>query len=580
MKERRFWTAAAALLALLGAIQFAAARNDSATFDEPIHMAAGYSYLLSRDFRLNPEHPPLAKQLFALPLLLLRPDFPFQSPAWKRGEQLPLAFAFLYDNRVPAGTMLLVSRSVAILMTLLLGASLALWTKRRFGAPAALLALFLFTTDPNIAAHGRLATTDLPVTLFFWLAVTAWGGYVVEKRPRDLVLAGLATGLALLSKFSAALLLPVFAILYLCRAWQEGEAPPLAKSLSVERFFASMLAVALLCALLILPVYGMRMHAPLPLSMTVDAETDSGRALATLARAVHLPDHPFLAGLFLVAQHAAMGHSAYLLGQLSTTGWWRYYPVAFLVKTPTAVLLLLACSLAALVAAAMPSRLRRLRELPFCWLVLAVPVMTYFGAAMATSLNIGLRHLLPIYPFLFVFAAAAALRAAARLGRARPYLLAGVILIQTVEAASIYPHHLSFFNTVCGGPGRGARYLLDSNLDWGQDLIRLKRRLEENGAGRVCLSYFGFAPPSYYGIHASILPGTAEVEASGEPDCLAAVSVTLLNGVYGDPDRLAWLRRRQPSDRIGYSIYLYDLRRNRASSESGTAPRRPLQPPR
>ena len=195
----------------------------------------------------NVEHPPLAKVLIALPLLWFQPDLPLGHQSWVRAHLRDFEDVFLYNNRIPADSLLFAARSVTIAFTLLFGLAVGLWTRRHFGAPAALLALFLFATDPNIIAHGRYTTNDLLLALFFFLAVIAWTEYLLRRRVRDLVWSGLALGLALLTKSSAVLLVPVFIVLYLCRAWQEEDRssaqPVLPTRLSVERFFLSMLRI-------------------------------------------------------------------------------------------------------------------------------------------------------------------------------------------------------------------------------------------------------------------------------------------------------------------------------------------------
>lgn len=569
----------AALLSILGAVQVTSVLHESATFDEAPHLAAGYSYLKTGDFRMNAEHPPLAKMLSALPLVWLKPYLPLEHQSWDKADLLKFAEVFLYENHVPADSLLLAARSATIACTLAFAMAVALWTRRYFGAPAALLALFLFTFDPNLIAHGRYVTNDLLASLFFFLAVIAWARYLLRRYLRDLVWSGLALGLALLTKFSALLLVPIYVALYLCRAWQEedrgSQAPVGATRLSVERFFASMLLVAVISTALILPAYAFKMRpceaagtlntpvAPCTLAGAADPRTPSGHFLAILARAFHLPDHPYLVGLFMLSQHNEGGHPSYLLGEQSRQGWWYYYPVVFLVKTPTAVLTLAALGLVAGVCWASRFRLARLRELPFHWIALAAPILIYFASAMTSRINLGVRHVLPIYPFLIVLLAALFFRLReSRFRRAFPYLLALVVAVQTAESAAIYPHYLSFFNTVSGGPNNGARALLDSNIDWGQDLKRLKHYLDANRIESVCLTYFGTAPPSYYGITSVHLPRTGDIEARKELNCVAAISVTPLHDLYLPPGSYAWVRQLTPMARIGQSIYIYDLRRD------------------
>lgn len=570
----RFWFIAGALAALMGLAQFTAARQESATFDEGPYIAAGYSHLTARDFRMNLEHPPLAKMLAALPLLPLRPRLQMEHPSWERANLLEFSEVFLYHNRVPAGTMLLAARSVTILLTLVLGLTIATWTRHRFGAAAGLFALFLFATDANFAAHGRYVTNDVALALAWFAAVIAWARYLERKTFFSLLPAGAAFGLALLTKFSAILLIPVFVILYAWKAWQEDS-----PRLSLDRFLASALVVGVISVALILPAYAFLRRpcekAPdsvspnaCTLADTMDPRTPYGHFLATAARAFHLPDHPFLIGLFMQYVHTQTGHESYLLGRRSNQGWWYYFPVAFAVKTPSVVVALTLLALLTAAARARRLSLEGLRMLPFTWVILAVPAGVYLLAAMAGRLDLGIRYLLPVYPSLFALLGALVFGVwLPRRRRSGRYLLVALLAAQAAEFCFIYPYHLAFFNTVSGGPGRGPYYLSDSNIDWGQDLIRLKQRLDRMGRPALCLSYFGTAPPEYFGIRFSMLPSNPDQPAIDSLDCVAAVSVTHLCGLYHPPGSFAWIRDRKPFGQVGHSIYLFDLRKRSGLSQ-------------
>jgi hypothetical protein len=192
----------------------------------------------------------------------------------------------------------------------------------------------------------------------------------------------------------------------------------------------------------------------------------------------------------------------------------------------------------------------------------AVPIAVFGIGAILTPLNIGLRHLLPIYPFVILAAAAGA----AELIRRREgwSVLAVLAVFWALELGRAYPHTLAFFNAFAGGPPNGHRFLVDSNLDWGQDLKPLKRWMDEHRVEQIALGYFGTADASYYGIRYTPLPGSG-LYAGGplvEPALpgYVAVSATLLNGVYLDPaerEFYAPLRALEPLETIGYSINVY-----------------------
>jgi hypothetical protein len=600
IRRHWFWLGIGLLLLAMGAAQVTSALQETQTWDEGTHLAAGYSYLKTGDFRLNREHPPLFKLLCALPLLALDPRLPLEDASWKEGNQEVFGDTFLYKNRVPAERMLFAARSVTIALTLALGLVLALWTRRRFGAAAGVAALCLYVFDPNLIAHGRYVTGDLAATAFIFLSVITWAEFLETKRWRDLAIAGVVLGLALVSKFSAVFLLPVLAALYWIRRWQEGRG-----RLTVLHFAASVGVAGAISVAIVGLAYGpetIRSFHGTRLRRVVDLSTTTGAIMAQVGKRLGLPAHPYLVGLYNFAMHDREGHSAYLMGMRRDQGWWYYFPVVFAVKTPAAVLILLALSVAVgLVALARAGPRRwRLREAPFEWVVLLLPPLVYFAFCMRSHVNIGVRHILPVYPFLFIALAAALARKAwepvvkvpsksgtqaeppaphggsitwASVGQAvwptwtftrgcwGKRALAVLVLVLAVESVAVYPHYLAFFNGFAGGPENGARYLVDSNLDWGQDLVNLKKYLAAHDIKRLCICYFGRASMQYYKIDYLYLPMTAETAEREKMDCVAAVSATQLQGAYVGESAFAWLRARQPMAKIGYSIYLYDFRR-------------------
>jgi hypothetical protein len=275
-----------------------------------------------------------------------------------------------------------------------------------------------------------------------------------------------------------------------------------------------------------------------------------GRILRIGGDSWYLPEHPFFIGFGNLLGHNQAGHTAYLMGKTSLYGWWYYFPVIFAIKTPLAVLALLFPSLWWILRA-------RLR---FEHRALAIPIVLYFLASLTSHLNIGYRHLLPILPFLYVLLAVAATN---RLTHARTAFLAGILALHAWEISRIYPHYLAFFNAAVGGAANGPRYALDSNIDWGQDVKKLKTYANSVGAARLCIVYFGEANLEYYGLVAGYLPRSGEIEKRRDLDCLAAASVSPLYGLNTNPEDFRWLREMEPAARVGYSIYVYDLRRKK-----------------
>ena len=554
------------LLALMAGSQIWSATKESQVWDEGFELGSGYVYLKTGRLRFNLEQPPLAKVLAALPLLYLNPRLPVEDPSWINKQDIEFGFAFMYHNRVPTDTMLMAARCSIILLTAALGLLMAAWTRRRFGNGPALLALALLAFDPNMLAHGHYATTDLGATFFIFAACIAWDAFLGSRRKFHLVLAGILLGFAIGTKFSALMLLPLFAILYAIRWWQQRE------RFTLLHLAGSLLAVAGIAYVAIVAVYlpEARFFVPswavkkpaAPLETVVNCTNTIGDLLCRTGRVASLQANSFYRGLSNFAQHNAGGHLSYLLGQFSQNGWWYYFPVVFLVKTPTADLLLFGFLLLGGGLALFRNRFRaNLRKAPAAWATILVPAVLYFGLSMASHIDLGVRHLLPFYPFFFIALAAGFFA----LVKARPPwtgpLLIFVCVLLAAESLSAFPDYLSFFNLVSGGTWRGPHYLLDSNIDWGEDLKKLKGYINTHPAPQYCLEYFGTAEPPYYGIeHTGYVARTNQPGERRNMDCMVAISATVLHDLYEAPGSFTWLRARKPVGRVG-GIWIFDLRK-------------------
>jgi len=556
-QRRLFWPATIALLACLCAAQLYPAWHESNIGDEPVELAAGYSYLRTGDFRMNPEHPPLAKILAALPLLALHPSLPLDSTAWTRADEYGFGMQFFEQNSHLIDPLLFSARLVSIFLTACLGLAIALWTRSAFSPGAAMLALALYAFDPTVIAHGHYVKNDVPVTLFCFLAAIAWCAFLTRPGLRRLALAGVALGLAVATKFSAGFLLPVMVILYAIRWWQ-GQ-----KGLSPRHGIGSVLAAMALAAGVVSLVYGALAWGHGVRLSGIDArachdllDRDPARAMARMvSRGIPIV-HPFIAGLIVYMDHNTIGHPCYLLGMRGMLGWWYYFPVAFAVKTPVATLALLA--LAGLLLLRL-WRHTRIRSVAFPWFAVSVPAAIFGAFSIWSHLNIGIRHLLPIWPFVFILGAAAVTRACFRYRQA---ILALLIAGLAAESLWICPHYLAFFNVLAGGPANGPAILADSNIDWGQDAKNLAAWLDARHVSQVCLDYFGTADIGQLGVRGPSLPATWEPGRRASLDCVGAISTNILYDAYSNPRQHAWLRALHPAARIGYSIYVYDLRRH------------------
>jgi 4-amino-4-deoxy-L-arabinose transferase-like glycosyltransferase len=527
---------AALLLALLFVQGLVFIGESSQTSDEAVHLAAGYSYVTRWDFRLNPEHPPLMKELAALPLLPLGLDFP-QGPLWEAAEEWNIGRIFLHENRVPNDTLLFLARLPNLVLSMVLGAAMFLWGRRLVGAAGALLGLALYVFDPNVVAHSSLVTTDLGVTLFIFLAVIAFHAWLERPSPRRLIGLGLAVGCAFASKYTALWLPPMLTALALpVLAPRVADGPGALGGSRLRRLRTLLGAAGIVigvAAVVVMLSYGF---------VGIDWWRE---------------------GLRRTLLHSEKGHRAYLMGGISETGWWYYFPVAFLVKTPPGTLLLLA---AAAAAAALGRRLRA-RDEAF----LLVPIGVTLVIVAFWKVNIGLRHLLPIYPFLFL--------AAGRLADAGRRMRKGVLALcllgagwNVVEAIRIAPYHLAYFNPFAGGPLEGDRWLLDSNYDWGQAHKALRRYMAEKGVPMIYCAYTGNSDPWYYGVLYQYVPGSGNLPNAkerpvrvppGSPRELFAISAMVLHSIhFTDAHLYDWLFERKTVGRPGYAWFVYDITRD------------------
>jgi 4-amino-4-deoxy-L-arabinose transferase-like glycosyltransferase len=511
-------------------------RANSQTYDEAAHLVAGYSYLATRDFRLDSDHPPLIKELQALPLLI-RYRLPFNPDLdrWQNKEVFPLGQDFLYKSAASADHMLTLSRLPNLLIGGWLVAVVGWWAYRLWGREAALLAMTLASFDPNLIAHSSLVTTDVGVSAAIITTLYLMWEYVNSVRWSLLIGAGLATGIGLTSKFSGLVLIPIIIVIVLLLIRTDASlALPLRTNPSRPKHRLLHATAALLImfsvSLLVIP-----------------------------AAYFFQGFDTWLSGLKLLVTIVQAGRPSFYLGEYSYEGWWSYHLMALLIKTPLGTLGLVSLSLSL--------QTRRPRLTWHTAVFLIAPVIVFCAVTTQSKLAIGLRHILPIYAFLFILAG----RVAALHWRRRwlaLFLVSASVVFTALSSLRVAPHQLAYFNELVGGPDRGYRYLLDSNLDWGQDLRGVKEYMDRENVPIIYLSYFGTAPPSYYGIRYQFVPGTWPLEWPVQTERvpadtarkLLAISVNNLQDLLNPSYPLfEWLREREPIAKIGYSIFIYDL---------------------
>lgn len=577
-------------------VMFFSSKGDSGIVDEIAHIPAGYSYLAYGDYRLNPEHPPVIKDLAAVPLLFLNLTFPYEY--WlsnANGEnvnnQWETGWKFIYHSGNDYNKMFLWSRLPIMILSLLLGLFVFFWARELFGTKAGLLAVFLYSLDPNIIAHSRFVTTDLGMAVFYVLSVYFFGRYLKNPSKKNLAFSGIVFGLAQVAKFSAILLIPTFIILAFIKIYLVGTRFSWGDfkgwmSRVFNKFWAKTFRISLdlilmflISGAVVLVVYWFHTkNMPVSVQETLIEESlvssDPGGSLVTnsLKSLAHIsrPAAQYLLGLFMVINHASGGHTAFLLGNFSPKGWWYYFLVTFLIKTPIPVLILIVLAAYLL--------LRKRIEFKFDHWLLIVPVVFYFYMSIRGSLNIGYRHLLPTLPFFFIYVSQVANWAVfdklkewwVKVKSKSVLILKPAILVllgvwYMLGSLLIYPSYMSYFNEFVG-PKNAYKYLVDSNLDWGQDLNRLALFVKEREIKEIKVDYFGGGVPEINIKDQNPETNVIEWHSNyGETTGWIAVSATFLqmSKYFGPKEGMptySWLEDNyKPEVVIGNSIFVYNV---------------------
>ena len=549
------------LVAMFG-LMLGSSRNDSAIFDEVAHIGAGYTYLKYWDGRLNPEHPPFLKSLAALPLLFLnlKGDATLQ-PFWTienvNDRQWLAGNYLLYEAGNDADQILFWSRLPIILLTMLFGWILFLWVKRRYGVGVGLLTLFFFTVSPTFLAHGRYVTTDVGAAFGFFIGIVFFLKFLERLDFKSVIWLGIVLGIVLLLKFSLILLLPVYLIsgvfwLFFGRV-KVGKVVGLLSFLGTLAF-SGLIALAVIYAAYIPQIWNYPREQQIKDARYILAgykypslekldfwltEHESTRPLGLYAQ-----------GFLMVARRTAGGNTAYFMGEVSSKGWRLYFPTLALFKEQLGFYIL---ALLALLWA-----LKNRARLDFTGLSAIIFIVFYWVSSILNPLNIGVRHVLPTFPFLYLLVALVVVSFKRRI------FTTLIIIWMIAEIIFAFPFYLSYYNKLGGGSQTGYKIATDSNYDWGQDLKRLRDWVSENSVQKIYLDYFGGGSPKYY------LGEKYESwwSAKGAPPAGSyfAVSLNSLAGnqakVIGDivikpEDSYSWLKGKTSFARSGSSILIY-----------------------
>ncbi len=523
------------LLLILLAQLVAASPTQSAAFDEGYTITYGYAYLRTGDARLSRgQNPPLTNVLIALPLLLRKDiTFPIDQPAWTKGDIFGFTDEFMWKANADPQRIVLLARLPEMMLAMLLACVIYAFTRSLFDDRAALAALFLCVFDPNILAHGHISGTDLGVTLFMFSSVWLMTSSIKHVSAHRAIVAGLLAGAALSSKYSAVWLAPIVLVM--------AVGLPGLRRQRLARF-KLLLIFGGLALCVIWATFG----------FSIGSITPGGPAL---------PAPDYWSSLEAVRTRVDLSTPAFMLGQVSAASFPLYYPFVFLIKTPLPTLILLAIGLLSL-------GVQRRRQDLVAWL----PFTLLIFAAIIGGLDLGYRLMLPALPYAIVIAGRGASAIwSAEIDRRLVKLGVSVLAIWlVVDVLSAGPNHLAYFNQLTGDRSRDYTLLVDSNLDWGQDLIALRDWQHSHQIDQVNLAYYGSARPSDYDISATLLPSFSLNDFGPNVDGYSSyalppgwyaisVSSLQLGLLYSRWDIYAPFRARQPVDRVGRSFLIYHL---------------------
>ncbi len=596
------------LLSLMFVLLFSSAWSDSATMDELAHIPSGYSYLSEKDYRLNPEHPPLIKDLSALPLMFLNLNFPTDVSAWTNliNGQWDMGRIFLYESGNDADRILRFSRLPIMLLAILFGWMFFKWVNSLYGNKVALLALFFFVFSPTFLAHSKYVTTDLGAAFGFFIGIAAFVNFLQKNTLKSFLLAGFALGVAQLLKFSLVILAPLYIIWGLLWVFLNNYENFTFGKFTKESFIM-ILKIALIgvvCVAVIFPVYLFHIwNYPIERQVADTTTILDSFGLRFLADfVVWLSGVPilrafgqYLLGILMVLQRAAGGNTAYLLGEVTNIGWWYYFPILYLLKEHLTFHILTILALVFGVKNIYKNREKGfVKKFHPCfnWMrenfALTVGIMfvaIYWIQAITSPLNIGIRHVLPTFPFIYLFVSRQTIRWINEYSPEIPitfwdyikefyklyikplkkgFILFLFLLWMFFSTILTFPHYVSYYNELALGSNNGYKIAVDSNYDWGQDLKRLKKWVDQSliADERVAITYFGGGNLDYY-FGDKFEPWWSE---RGAPKGWFAISTTFLQQAHGKliknrnikfENSFEWLIGEEPVARVGKSIFIY-----------------------
>lgn len=605
------------ILTFVAIVSIFNARNDSAIFDETAHIPAGYSYLEYADFRLNPEHPPLIKNLAAIPLVFMNLGFDTTADFWTTdiNGQWDAGRNILWQEGNDADRIIFWSRFPIILIALLLGWFVFRWTKELAGTLAGIFALILYSFDPNILGHNHFVTTDIGIAAFGVFSFYYFLRFIKDPSWKNMFIGGIFLGLLQLAKFSSITLFPIYGLVILiypfvkkCRPGMTNDWKFKIKTLGKylgKGILAFGVSVILIWGVYLVNIYKMPQEK---LDQTIEYyfPTDDPSAAAKMVNKTSValnksiitrPLSGYLLGMAMVFKRVDGGNGAYFMEKVSSSAFRAYFPTVFVLKEPLVMLFFMLVALAISFSKSIRSityKIIRKKHPENCIffdfvrhnitsISLFSFVILYSYISITSNLNIGFRHLFPILPFIYILTAKTIFDFLKKQKEhTKKMFLGGIIgfsVLLIATTISAYPYYMSYFNELAGGPKNGYHYVTDSNADWGQDLKRLKNFVDrynwcpDNSLDSFCkiydiqkgqmdkihLNYFGGADIKYY--FGEQVIDWWDSRRPIEEGWYALSTNYLMGSIYDttkpDKESYRWVKNIKPFYQVGTSIFIY-----------------------
>lgn len=594
---------------------------DSAIFDETAHIPAGYSYMRYLDMRLNPEHPPLIKDLAGIPLLFMNLNFDRTGDFWTKSVdgQWDAGRSFLWHMGNDADKIIFWSRIPIVLLSLLLGWFIFKWVKEIAGTVAGLFALTIYAFDPNFLGHNHFVTTDIGICAFMTFSFYYFLRFIKHPSWKHTVIFGIFLGLVQLAKFSSVLLFPVYGLVMIIYPLvilktDKRESNLLFRARSIWHYLEKGVVAGLISIVVVWMLYAVNtFNMPTakladiinyqfsPTSEMASVKIVNKSLLMLDSNNITKPLAEYFLGVGMVFKRVAGGNGAYFMGEVSSKAFPAYFPTVFLIKEPLpslffmlSALVLAITGFVRFISSEVKIKFQKFWEKIAKYLrenitsvALFMFVFLYSYMSVTGNLNIGFRHLFPILPFIFILTTKVIFDFWKKLHSRQNEMVIGTILSVLIvflvsNTLAAYPAYMSYFNETAGGPKNGYKYVTDSNADWGQDLKRLKVWINDynqhksenscklanynytgdcNSIDKIRLNYFGGSDIKYY--FGDFAIDWWDSRRPLEPGWYAISTNYLMGSLYDkekkDNESYRWIRNIKPVAQVGTSIFVYHI---------------------